>query len=674
MTSGAGQTIPDGDYEIVVAADPTFQLDISGDASSASNGTNVGIYKRSSSPRSQDVFTVTYLNNGFYSIKQKGTNMSLDVDGLGVTNGTNIKVMPYDGNTAQQFSIDYFRTKDSNVMGYNIKAKCSGYCLDAYGVFTNNQNVYEWEPNDTIAQCWLFIPVSPSQPVANGRYVLTSALDSAYELDVGIRNSVVASGVNIRVWKADNVASSNNSFDVTKLSNGYYCVTHHASGLALTVSGGGSSFSQNVCLATSEGSDRQQWAISKKGDGYILRVRSSGYTLDVESNDTLSNGVNVSQYPYHGNKNQIWTLIQAEHTVTYNANGGSGAPSAQTKYYLTDLTLSSTKPTRSGYSFQGWATSSGATAANYQAGASYTSDANLTLYAVWTANQYTATLNANGGSVSPTSIKVTYDSTYSSLPTPTRKGYAFNGWYTAASGGTKVTTSTKVTATANHTLYARWTVNRYTIQWVVDGVTTTEELDYGAMPVHDDPTKEPDTQYTYTFSGWFPEFEIVTGDATYTAQFDRMVNKYTVTFDASGGSAVPAHTVEYGSRAAKPDDPVRDGYRFLGWFLADAAAAYDFDTPVTADVTLTARWEVAVAVSGSVRGSSLTYTVSNAPAGALLIAARYDGGRLTEIQTVEVSGNASGTLLFGGSGSLYKLILVDSRSYAPLCEAWEGTA
>lgn len=71
------------------------------------------------------------------------------------------------------------------------------------------------------------------------------------------------------------------------------------------------------------------------------------------------------------------------YAVTYNANGGSGAPASQTKTYGTALTLSSTTPTRSGYAFLGWGTSASATTASYQPGASYTSNAALNLYAVW---------------------------------------------------------------------------------------------------------------------------------------------------------------------------------------------------------------------------------------------------------------------------------------------------
>lgn len=72
------------------------------------------------------------------------------------------------------------------------------------------------------------------------------------------------------------------------------------------------------------------------------------------------------------------------------------------------------------------------------------------------ATKYTVTLNAGGGSVSPTSITVTKGSTYGALPTPTRSGYTFSGWFTAASGGTEITSSTAVNLSGNQTLYAQW--------------------------------------------------------------------------------------------------------------------------------------------------------------------------------------------------------------------------
>ncbi len=78
--------------------------------------------------------------------------------------------------------------------------------------------------------------------------------------------------------------------------------------------------------------------------------------------------------------------LNSTFTVKYNANGGSGAPSSQTKKNDTTLKLSSTKPTRTGFTFLGWSTSSTATKATYSAGGTYTANSSATLYAVWSLN------------------------------------------------------------------------------------------------------------------------------------------------------------------------------------------------------------------------------------------------------------------------------------------------
>ena len=148
---------------------------------------------------------------------------------------------------------------------------------------------------------------------------------------------------------------------------------------------------------------------------------------------------------------------KTSYTVTYNANGGSGAPGKQTKWHGTALTLPSTKPTRTGYEFQGWATSASGSVA-YAAGASYTANASVTLYAIWKANTYKVTFNANGGSGAPSAQTKTYgvNLTLSSTK-PTRTNYTFKGWGTSASA-TTVTYAAGATYTANAaiTLYAVW--------------------------------------------------------------------------------------------------------------------------------------------------------------------------------------------------------------------------
>lgn len=154
----------------------------------------------------------------------------------------------------------------------------------------------------------------------------------------------------------------------------------------------------------------------------------------------------------------------ASYTVSYNANGGSGAPSSQTKWYGENLTLSGTKPTKSGYIFQGWATSSTGSVA-YQAGGTYSSNSDVTLYAVWKANTVTCTIayNANGGSGAPSNqTHIKGSSTKLSSTKPTRTNYVFLGWSTSSTA-TSATyladgyyINNSITQGATITLYAVW--------------------------------------------------------------------------------------------------------------------------------------------------------------------------------------------------------------------------
>jgi uncharacterized repeat protein (TIGR02543 family) len=147
---------------------------------------------------------------------------------------------------------------------------------------------------------------------------------------------------------------------------------------------------------------------------------------------------------------------KTSYKVSYNANGGSGAPSQQTKWYGTNLTLSTTKPSRTGYTFKGWATSaSGAVA--YASGATYSANASVTLYAVWEAITYKVTYNANGGSGAPAQQTKTYGKALTlSTTKPTRTNYNFKGWATSASGSVAYAAGASYTANAAITLYAVW--------------------------------------------------------------------------------------------------------------------------------------------------------------------------------------------------------------------------
>ena len=156
----------------------------------------------------------------------------------------------------------------------------------------------------------------------------------------------------------------------------------------------------------------------------------------------------------------ITVKAKPSYNITFNANGGSGEPSSQTKWYGETLALSSTKPTKTGYIFKGWSTSSSATSATYSAGGSYTDNKKATLYAVWQAKTYAVKYNANGGSGAPKSQTKIHgqDLTLSSTK-PTRTNYNFEGW-TNDPNSTEViwTAGGKYTINASRNLYAVWSL------------------------------------------------------------------------------------------------------------------------------------------------------------------------------------------------------------------------
>ncbi|NLD16639.1 MAG: InlB B-repeat-containing protein, partial [Tissierellia bacterium] len=155
----------------------------------------------------------------------------------------------------------------------------------------------------------------------------------------------------------------------------------------------------------------------------------------------------------------------ATYKITYNANGGSGAPSSQTKTHGVTLTLTSNKPTRSCYTFRRWNTNSSGTGTNYSSGGSYTANSAATLYAKWTVKTYTVSYNKNTTETvtnMPSSQTKTCGKTLTLKATlPARTGYCFLGWNTKANGtGTNYARSASYTANSAVTLYARWQLNR----------------------------------------------------------------------------------------------------------------------------------------------------------------------------------------------------------------------
>ena len=228
----------------------------------------------------------------------------------------------------------------------------------------------------------------------------------------------------------------------------YYSGAQTNYGMSAT-SGGGTVTLNTFGTKSSKGSGSFTGSYSISGNGAATKtvtVTFRNFNDDNGNSATKNVTFNVSV--------PAWT----SYTIKYNANGGSGAPGNQTKWKDQTLTLSSTKPTRTGYSFLGWSTSSSATTATYSAGGSYTANAAATLYAVWKANTYTVKYDANGGSGAPGNQTKTYGVTLTLSSTkPTRTNYNFKGWGTSASATTVAySAGGSYTNNAAVTLYAIW--------------------------------------------------------------------------------------------------------------------------------------------------------------------------------------------------------------------------
>lgn len=353
----------------------------------------------------------------------------------------------------------------------------------------------------------------------------------------------------------------------------------------------------------------------------------SGYTFSgwgTYSTDTSANYNPGSNYTSNSGTTlyAIWTANVPEpetYTISYNANGGSGAPSAQVKTENVTLTLSSTKPTRSGYTFKGWSTSKTATSPTYSAGGSYTTNASATLYAVWEQNApttYTVSYNANGGSGAPSSQTKTQNVTLTLSSTkPTRSGYTFLGWSTSSTATSPTYyASGSYTANASVTLYAVWSKNppaTYTVSFNANGgsgapssVTKTDGVTLYL------PTTEP-YRSNYEFLGWSTSSTATSPTYYAGGSFSRNANTtlyavweyspetYTVRYNANGGTGAPSsQTKTYGVNLTLSSTiPTRSGYNFLGWSTSSTAtsATYSAGGSYTANsgATLYAVWEKA---------------------------------------------------------------------------------
>ena len=283
--------------------------------------------------------------------------------------------------------------------------------------------------------------------------------------------------------------------------------------------------------------------------------------------------------------------------LTFNHNNGTNETTLRAGTAGTNIGTLPPAPSRQGFLFAGWWTSpTGGTQIN---ASTAFPNSNTQYWARWTAlPNRTVTFDPTGGDLplSERTRTVQQGLAVGSLPAPTRSGYTFDGWFTARTGGTRVTAATIVLSDV--TYFARWNARPYvTVTFNPNGgtISTTDasRLVRQGSAVGPLPTLSP--RVGVTFSGWYTALSggqrvvpgrIINASTTFHARW-----RVTVLFDSNGGSGVSPRDLDAGARIGTLPTPTRSGHRFVGWFTdVTASTRITEDTVIASHSELVAVW------------------------------------------------------------------------------------
>lgn len=351
----------------------------------------------------------------------------------------------------------------------------------------------KWSDNNTTKKTTITMPANALTLTANATlntYTISYSLNggsvatanpTSYNVTTAsfTLNNPTRTGYTFAGWTGTGLSSATKSVTVAKGSTGNrsYTATWTANTYTIAFNGNGSTRGSMSNLSMTYGTAKNLTANTFVKTGYTFNgwnTNADGlgtaYTDQKSVNNlTATNGATITLYAQ-------W---KAEtYTVSYDANGGTGAPSSQTKTYGINLILSTKVPERTGYTFKCWSVRQDGSGVTLNPGDSYNFDSDATLYAQWTPNTYKVSYNANGGTGAPSEQTKYYgtDLTLSSTK-PTRSytvtfvanggtvstasktsNYTFNGWNTKSDGsGTNYASGGTYKNNSAVTLYAQWT-------------------------------------------------------------------------------------------------------------------------------------------------------------------------------------------------------------------------
>jgi uncharacterized repeat protein (TIGR02543 family) len=320
------------------------------------------------------------------------------------------------------------------------------------------------------------------------------------------------------------------------------------------------------------------------------------------------------------------------YTITFKSQGGTTV-AAVTAASGTGLKKPA-DPKRRNYIFLGWySAASGGTAYEWPLELSES----ITVYAQWqNEDEYTITFDSQGGSETSAASGNAGDQ-IEQPSNPSRPGYIFQGWYSAASGGTKY--EGPITLAGDLTLYAQWSGTAYTVEYDGNGadggsVTPTQHI-YGA---ESSLAENGFARAGYIFAGWntqagglgfnyaaLGKVTDLTREAGETVKLYARWNSgadsvYTISFESPGGEPAASIAANAGDQVGQPGNPVRDAYTFEGWYSAESGGMkYNWPYTLTGNVTMYAQWTpvsctITYNLNGGINtaGNPLSYTVESA--------------------------------------------------------------